>query len=121
MSEMAAASGSWNSMMAATLSLLCRCMTIELASTTAKRRSSTADRMRILTRTVIVRPRYAGQAALSKAAGAFGPSRRPARGADRHAPDHERHRGEERGRERLAQRQGRGDDADDRHAEQAER
>ena len=91
-------------MMAATLSLLCRCMISELASTTAKSRSRTAERMRILTRTVIVRPRYAPPAALSKTARALGALvPQPPIVPDRDAPDHERHRGQKRGGQRLAQ------------------
>src|SRR5262245_26251371 len=117
---MEAARGSWNSMMAATLSLRCRCMSIELASTTAKSSRSTADRMRILTRTVIVRPRYAGRAALSKTPGGLGAPSSPAGRADRHPSDHQRDRGDEGGGQCLAQREGGGDDAHDRHAEQPE-
>src|SRR5687767_12360861 len=107
-------------MMAATLSLLWRCMISELARTIAKSRRRTADRMRILTRTVIVRPRYAPPTALSKAARAFGASVRAADGAERDATDHERHRRQQRGGQRLAQGDGGGDDADDRHAQEPE-
>src|SRR5215467_5684051 len=53
---MTAASGRWKSMIAESLPLLCRCMTTELTSTTAKRTSRAAESARILTRTVITGP-----------------------------------------------------------------